>query len=120
MIEARQAKQLAESWAAAFNARDLNAIMAHYADDVEVSSPLLARLTGDPSGKVRGKPSLRNCFERGLGLVPDLHFEILDVLRGVEGMTIYYRNQAGVRVVEVMHLDAELKVERYSSHYSEV
>ncbi len=111
--------ELAESWAEAFNARDLNAIMDHYTEDVEVTSPVLARLTGDPSGKVHGKASLRDCFERGLALVPDLHFEVLDVLRGVDGMTIYYVNQAGTRVVEIMELDASLKVTRYSTHYSD-
>ncbi len=94
--------------------------MDHYTDDVEVTSPAVARLTGDSSGKVRGKASLRDCFERGLALIPELRFEILDVLRGVDGMTVYYRNQAGVRVVEVMQLDAELKVKRYSSHYSDI
>ncbi len=120
VLEASQARDLAESWAAAFNERDLDAIMDHYTDDVHVTSPVLARLTGDPSGQVRGKASLRDCFERGLALMPEVHFEILDVLRGVDGMTVYYRNQTGVRVVEVMQLDAELKVKRYSSHYSDV
>lgn len=119
VLDASQAMDLAESWAAAFNARDLNAIMDHYAEDVEVTSPVLVRMTGDPSGTLRGKAALRDYFERGLALVPGLHFEIRDVLRGVDGMTIYYQNQAGLRVVEVMQLDPRLKVKRYSSHYSD-
>ena len=63
-----------ESWLAAWNAGDLDAIMAHYAEDVEHSSPTVARLLGEPSGVVRGKPALRAYFAKALAASPGLRF----------------------------------------------
>lgn len=44
-------------WVAAWNRADVEAVLAHYADDVVFVSPLAATLTGDP--EVLGKAELR-------------------------------------------------------------
>jgi ketosteroid isomerase-like protein len=61
-----QAKSIAEDWIAAWNHRDLEAIMAHYDDEIEFYSPLIAERLGIASGRLDGKAALRDYFARGL------------------------------------------------------
>ena len=41
----------AEDWVAAWNAHDLERVLAHYAEDVVFVSPNSSRFTGDPTGR---------------------------------------------------------------------
>lgn len=61
-----EAWNLAKLWVAAWNTHDLDLIMAHYEESVELTSPVAAQLLGIPDGKVVGKASLRAYFRRGL------------------------------------------------------
>jgi hypothetical protein len=113
-----EAQKLAEHWVAAWNAHDLEAIMAHYDDAIELTSPLATQLLGTPDGKVVGKASLRAYFQRGLEAYPDLHFQLADVLCGVNSALLYYTNQKGTRTAEFMELSATGKVARVVANYS--
>src|SRR5208282_3734288 len=73
---------LANHWVAAWNAHDLDSILAHYDDAVELTSPVAAKLLGTPEGKVVGKVALRAYFQRGLEAYPELRFHLEDVLWG--------------------------------------
>src|SRR5690242_11075706 len=90
-------RQLAEDWIASWNARDLEAIISHYDERVELISPVAEQLLGNSNGKVSGKASLRAYFKRGLEAYPELHFELKDVLAGVNSLVLYYTNQKGTR-----------------------
>ena len=97
----------ARTWLAAFNARDLDAILAHYADGIEHSSPTVVRVLGEPSGIVRGKAALRAYFEKALASAPkDLHYEPLRLHVGVDGLTLVYHRTGGKIVAETFHFDA--------------
>jgi len=67
----------AQEWLTAWNAHDLERILAHYADDVELSSPFVAKLTGRTEGVLRGKAALRDYFARGLQAYPTLRFDFI-------------------------------------------
>src|SRR6266849_9293248 len=54
-----EAWHLANAWVAAWNAHDLDRIMTHYDNAVELTSPIAAQLLGTADGKVVGKASLR-------------------------------------------------------------
>ena len=96
----------ARSWLGAFNAADLDAIMAHYADEVEHSSPTVARLLGEPSGIVRGKAALRAYFEKALAAAgPGLRYDLTRVYAGAHGVTILYDRSGGKLVAETFHFD---------------
>jgi ketosteroid isomerase-like protein len=45
-----RAIRFAKEWIAAWNAHDLDLILAHYTDDFEMSTPFIAKLSGEPSG----------------------------------------------------------------------
>jgi predicted ester cyclase len=112
-----EAWKLAEHWVAAWNAHDLEAIMTHYDDAVELTSPVAAQLLGTSDGKVVGKASLRAYFQRGLEAYPDLHFQLADVLCGVNSVVLYYTNQKGMRTAEFMELSAAGRVTRVVANY---
>jgi ketosteroid isomerase-like protein len=111
------ARQLANDWVAAWNAHDLEAILGHYEDDVELISPTAAQLLGRADGRVAGKAALRAYFELGLAAYPELRFELEDVLCGVNSVVLYYTNQKGTHTGEFMELSAAGKVARVVAHY---
>jgi predicted ester cyclase len=113
-----EAVKLANHWVAAWNAHDLDLIMTHYEDAVELTSPVAAKLLGMPDGKVIGKPNLRAYFKRGLEAYPDLHFGLEDVFSGMNSVVLCYANQKGTRTAEFMELSATGKVARVVANYN--
>jgi len=113
-----KAWKLANEWVTAWNAHDLDSIMGHYDDAVELTSPVAAKLLGTPDGKVAGKTDLRAHFARGLAAYPDLRFHLEDVLWGVNSVLLYYTNQTGRRTGEFMELSANGKVARVVANYN--
>ena len=112
-----EASKLANHWVAAWNGHDLDAIMTHYEDAIELTSPVAAQLLGTPDGKVKGKTNLRAYFQRGLEAYPELHFRLEDVLWGINSAVLYYTNQKGTRTAEFMELSANGKVVRVVANY---
>ena len=118
MLEEHQARELAEHWVRAWNSHDLDRIMAHYADDVVLISPVAARILDNPSGRVAGKPALRAYFERALGVYPGLKFELVDLMWGLESVVLYYVNQKGSKTGECMEIGPAGKVSKVVANYS--
>jgi predicted ester cyclase len=114
-----EARQFAQDWIAAWNARDLDRILGHYTANIVLTSPAAAHLHNDPSGTVNGIADLRSYFERGLRAFPDLHFEFIDVLCGVSSIVVVFRNQRGTRTAEYMELDRDGKVVRVVANYGD-
>lgn len=112
-----EALNLASHWVAAWNAHDLDLIMTHYEEGIELTSPVAAQLLGTSDGKVVGKANLKTYFQRGLEAYPDLHFHLEDVLCGVSSVVLYYKNQKGTRTAEFMELSATGKVARVVANY---
>lgn len=113
-----EAWEFANHWIAAWNAHDLEAILSHYHDAIELTSPVAARLLGTSDGKVAGVNNLRDYFQRGLAAYPELHFHLEDVLWGLSSIVLYYRNQKGTRTAEFMELSANEKVVRVVANYN--
>jgi predicted ester cyclase len=113
-----EAWDLANHWVAAWNAHDLDRIMTHYEDAVELTSPVAAQLLGMPGGRVVGKTDLRAYFQRGLEAYPDLRFHLDDVLWGINTVVLYYTNQKGTHSGEFMELSTTGRVARVIAHYS--
>jgi ketosteroid isomerase-like protein len=114
-----EAWKLANHWVAAWNAHDLDLILTHYEDAVELTSPAAARLLGTADGKVAGKANLRAYFQRGLEAYPELQFRLEDVLWGVNSVVLYYLNQKGTHTAEFMELSETGKVARVVANYSD-
>ncbi|HZP76714.1 MAG TPA: nuclear transport factor 2 family protein [Pseudolabrys sp.] len=112
--------QEAWDWAAdecaAWNKRDLDAIMLHYADDVALSSPAVIARMGRADGWLRGRQEVRDYFALGLQ-APNLHFELLDVLLGINTLCVVFRRETGVIVCDVFELDDQDRVVRLLACY---
>jgi hypothetical protein len=117
MLTREAALALADAWTQAWNAHDRDAILGHYADDVEFVSPFIVKLLGDPGGTVRGKAALGAYFARALAAYPDLRFEPIEVLTSVDSFVHYYRSVGGILAAEVMFVDADGKIARVVAHY---
>jgi predicted ester cyclase len=113
-----EAWNLANHWVAAWNAHDLDLIMSHYEDEIELTSPVAAQLLGTHDGGVTGKSALREYFQLALKAYPDLHFHLEDVLWGVNSVVLSYTNHKGTRTAEFMELSASGKVARVVANYS--
>jgi predicted ester cyclase len=108
----------ARHWVESWNAHNLDLIMTHYDDGIELTSPVAAKLLGMPDGKVAGKENLRAYFQRGLEAYPELRFDLEDVLWGINSIVLCYKNQKGTRTAEFMELSPTGKVVRVVANYS--
>ena len=113
-----EGKRFADDWVAGWNAHDLDVIMSHYDDAVELTSPVAAQLLGVADGRVTGKAGVRAYFQRGLEAFPQLRFELQDVCAGLNSVVLYYKNQKGTHTAEFMEFGAAGKVVRVVAHYS--
>jgi hypothetical protein len=112
--------QEAWNWAAAecdaWNRRDLDAISTRYADDVALSSPAVVARMGRADGWLHGKAAVRAYFEIGLR-APGLHFELVDVLFGVNVICMIFRHETGMTVCDLFELDDQDRVRRLLACY---
>jgi hypothetical protein len=118
MLDSAWARRFAREWIDAWNAGDLEKILAHCAEDFEMSSPLVLERLGAPDGKVRGKPALRAYWQPSLAMRPALRLELIDVLAGVDSVTLYYRNVGRRVVAETLWFDAAGRALRGAVHWS--
>ncbi|UQS25435.1 nuclear transport factor 2 family protein [Amycolatopsis thermalba] len=111
------ARAHADAWLAAWKARDLDAIMACYADDVDFVASTVTRRWGRPDGRLRGKPELRRHFELGLELAPELTFTEEALLTSPGGYALLYHRENGNRVLDVVELDQHGHAARVRAFY---
>lgn len=107
----------ATEWIAAWNAHDLPRILAHYAEDFEMSSPYITQLLGAPSGTLSGKAAVGEYWRRALERAPTLKFELVDTLVGVDSLVLYYRGVRGL-AAEVFFFNEAGLVTRSCAHYA--
>jgi len=118
MLTDEEVQEFAKHWVAAWNSHNLDEIMSHYAADVILVSPVAARILNDPSGTVKGTEAVRAYFRRGLEAYPNLKFELIDVMRGLSSVVLYYLNQNGSKTGEFMEIGAGGKVVRVVANYN--
>jgi ketosteroid isomerase-like protein len=100
-------------WAKAWNARDIDTVLAHFTDDVTFLSPIAAEVVGTP--ELRGKTALRAYWKQGLAGIRRLHFTVERVLWDSEAqeLVVLYLaelDERRVRACERMKLDADGRV----------
>lgn len=106
-------------WVDAWNAHDVEAVLAHFRDDVVFTSPVAARVVPESSGVVRGKSELRRYWAMALQRIPHLRFSIEEVYQGIDTIVISYRNQDGGRVNEVLRFNGELVIEGHGTYLAQ-
>ena len=112
------AQKFAQEWIESWNSHDLDVIMTHYAEDVEITSPMIKLAAGIESGSLLGKATVRAYWEKALSRITDLHFELVDVTQGVNSVALYYKSVMNKMSIEVMFFDDNGKVNKIFAHYS--
>jgi hypothetical protein len=100
----------AREWAQAWNAKNLDQVLAHFADSIVFSSPKAVDAVGQPT--VRGKPSLRAYWERALSQISALEFTVVAVMWEAASRRlaiIYDRrvNGRADRAIELLTFDSQ-------------
>ena len=117
MTEA-QAQEFALEWIEAWNSHDLERILSHYTEEVEVTSPLVETVLGPGRMTVRGKAELRRYWGPALERYPDLRFTLYRAYAGAGSVVLHYRSIQGLVGAECMEFDQSGKVRRVLAHYA--
>jgi hypothetical protein len=107
----------ADAWLAAWQARDLDAIMSCYSEDVDFVASTVVRRWARDDGRLRGAAELRRHFARGLELAPGLTFTEEAFLTSPSGYVLGYRRENGNQVLDVVELDPAGKAARVRVFY---
>ncbi|HLO00893.1 MAG TPA: nuclear transport factor 2 family protein [Pyrinomonadaceae bacterium] len=118
MLTQTTAKAFASEWIEAWNRHDLDRILAHYSDDFEFSSPLIAQIADEPSGRLRGKKPVGEYWAKALGRIPNLRFKLVSTLWGVSSVVVHYERHDGRLASEWFEFGEDGKVIRSAAHYS--
>jgi predicted ester cyclase len=92
-------------------------VLALYSDDFEMTSEHIHAMGFDPSGRLRGKARIRVFWAKALEHVPNLRFELIDLLVSPDSVAVLYQNERGRKVCEYLRLDAEGKIAQGSANY---
>ena len=117
MIDKEFAELFANEWIGSWNSHDLDRVLDHYSDDFEMSSPYISQIVGERSGTLRGKKAVGAYWAKALRAIPDLRFELVSTLIGVDSLALCYRGARGM-AAEVFHFGPDRKVIRAYAHYA--
>jgi hypothetical protein len=115
-----EAKKFAREWIDSWNSHNLDDIMKHYADDIEITTPMIKLAAGIESGSLQGKEQVRAYWNKALTKVPDLHFELVNVTLGVDSVALYYKSIMNKMAIEVMFFDQNGLVNKMIAHYTDL
>lgn len=107
----------ADSWIAAWNAHDLDAIVACYSEDVDFVASTVVQRWGRNDGRLRGRDELRRHFQLGLELAPQLAFTEECLLSSPVGYALLYRRENDNRVLDVVELNSSGQAARVRAFY---
>jgi ketosteroid isomerase-like protein len=82
------AQAFAERWVSEWNSKDVEAMLAHFSDDVVFTSPRAQSVVG--SARVEGKAKLREYWTHSLHRIQSLHFTLDHVISDGERLCIVY------------------------------
>ena len=112
----RRARDCAEAW----NARDVETVLAHFRDDVVFRTPVADQMLGTPV--LHGKAALRAYWEEALRRIAHLHFRVDRALwdPAQRELAVLYEAELDgrrTRAMERLRLDEDGRVEEADALY---
>src|ERR1700761_4466975 len=107
---------LGREWVEAWNARDLERVLALYAEDVEMTSVHIPVLGFGADGTVHGKDRLRAYWSKALAMIPELRFTLIGTFVSPDSVVVFYQNERGGRICEYLRLDDAGKIRQGSAN----
>jgi ketosteroid isomerase-like protein len=81
---------IARAWLAAFNAHDVEALVALYAEDATHTSPKIRALSPDTGGKLVGKAALADWWRGAMRRLPGLRYDASAIIADEGRVVIEY------------------------------
>jgi ketosteroid isomerase-like protein len=110
--------KFAHEWITSWNSHDLEDILTHYSDDIEITTPMIKLAAGIESGSLKGKEQVADYWRKAFQRIPDLHFELIEVTEGVGCVALYYKSIMNKMAIEVMFFNEQGKVNRMYAMYT--
>ncbi|MBC7534193.1 MAG: nuclear transport factor 2 family protein [Ferruginibacter sp.] len=102
-------KQVALTWIDAFNAHDLEKLLALYHEDAIHYSPKLKIRQPETNGFLRGKSSLRLWWADAFQRLPQLHYQLKNMIVDEEQLMMEYlrlvTGEEAILVAEVLEIE---------------
>ena len=110
------AGRFVEAWCANWCRVDIDAVVAHFADNAEMRSPLALKLTGSPA--VVGAENIRTYWRKAYGAVERADLKILNWSwdDAIARLTVWWQ-LGDVRASEFMDFDGTGRVVRSEAFY---
>ena len=123
MLPADTARSLRRHWEEGWNGRDVDTIMAPFADDVVFSSPAIPKFTGDEAQTaIHGAGALREYVVEALRRSGDVRYTVDDVFVGAETAVLVYRCHLPDGTTrpgsDLMRVDEAGRVVEWRCHYA--
>lgn len=108
MSVTKKNEEIAMAWLHAFNAHDVDALVALYADDATHTSPKIRTLHPDTAGMLLGKAALSAWWKDSNARLPNLRYDLVALTANEERVIIEYMrhapNQPPMPVAEVFDI----------------
>lgn len=114
-----EAQKFAQKWIESWNSHNLDDILSHYSENIEITTPMIKIAGGIDNGILKGKEVVADYWIKALNKIPDLHFELIDVTEGVDSIALYYKSVMNKKAIEVMFFNEQGKVNKMIAHYTE-
>ncbi|CAG5017659.1 hypothetical protein DYBT9275_05820 [Dyadobacter sp. CECT 9275] len=113
-----EAKQFAENWIKSWNSHNMEDILSHYSDDIEITTPMIQMALGSGNGTLKGKEAVADYWKKAMTKIPDLHFELYEVTEGIGSVALYYKSVLNKKAIEVMFFNDAGKVNKMFAYYT--
>jgi hypothetical protein len=116
VLTATTATAFAKEWQSMWRVVNIDGVVAHYASDTEMRSPIALKLTG--SAVVRGREELRKYWQKAYGHLTESDLELLGSSwdEGLSRLTIWWRT-SDERACEIMDFGADGLIIRCETFY---
>jgi len=111
-------KNFAQAWLQAWNNHDIEGVLSHFSEDVEVTSPMIKIATQGTESRLLGKEAVREYWTIALSRFPELKFELICITEGVDSVALYYKTVLDKTAIEVMFFDERGLVNKMNAFYS--
>jgi len=111
-------EEFAQKWIESWNSHNLQNILSHYSEDIEITTPMIKLAGGINNGTLKGKDAVADYWKKALIKIPDLRFELIDVTESVNSIALYYKSVMNKKAIEVMFFDENGKVNKMIAHYT--
>lgn len=118
MLDKQSLRVAADAWIDAWNAHDLEAIMEHYAEEIEFRADTVVARWERADGTLHGKAELREHFRLGLERAPALRFTLRSFLTCPGGYALLYERDNGNLVIDAVEVDARGLAVRVHAYYA--